>query len=88
MATFVVAFFVCAFFFVPWQRKDSNEIHWAPFYRAPITLKSTLRGTTVYNEYARVKGRPFVSLYLLQLAGIAGTGALVYRLVRAKNDPE
>ncbi len=86
LATSIVALLVGALFFVPWQREDSDEIHWAPFYRAPITVESTLRGTTAYNELARVKGRPMFFLYVIQLAGIAGTGLVGFRLARSDTE--
>jgi hypothetical protein len=84
LATSVVALLVGALFFVPWQREDSDEIYWSPFYRAPITVESTLRGSVAYNELSRVKGRPMFILYVVQLAGIAGTGLVAFRLARSE----
>ncbi|MBT8400289.1 MAG: hypothetical protein KJO98_07420 [Rhodothermia bacterium] len=87
-ATFVVALFVAAFFFVPWIRHESNDIRYAPFYRNPITLESAFSGSTVYRKFVRMKGRPLYSLYFLQLVGIAGTGFVLYRLARTKDSEE
>lgn len=87
-ATFAVALFVAAFFFVPWRRHDSRRILWAPFYRNPITLESTLSGSTINNRFVRMKGRPVWSLYFLQLVGIAGTGYVLFRLVRSEGRDE
>jgi hypothetical protein len=82
-ATFIVALLVAAFFYVPWQRDDSNGITWAPFYRNPITLKSTLSGP---DRFVYVKGRRVYSLYVLQLVGIAGTGCVLFWLAREPRD--
>ncbi|NNE46637.1 MAG: hypothetical protein HKN37_08250 [Rhodothermales bacterium] len=81
-ATFIVAFFVAAFFYVPWQRDDANGIRYAPFYRNPITLNSTLSGP---DRFVYVKGSRFYSLYFLQLIGIAGTGRMLFWLARTKD---
>ena len=87
LATSVIAVLVSALFFIPWQREDADEIHWAPFYRAPISVESTLRGTTAYNELARVKGRPMFGLYVIQLVGIGGIGLVAFLIARTDEEP-
>jgi hypothetical protein len=50
---------------------------WAPFYRNPITLESTLSGAGVTNKFVYLKGRPLYGIYVLQLAGIAALGTVL-----------
>lgn len=77
-ATIVVALFVVAFFFIPWQRHETGDLMWAPFYRNPITLESTLSGSGVTNRFVYLKGRRLYGLYVLQLAGIAALGTALF----------
>ena len=87
-ATFTVALFVIAFFFIPWQRYETGRVMWAPFYRNPITLESTLGGSGVVNRFAYIKGRPMYGLYVLQLVGIAALGAVLFRWAGAHGETD
>ena len=51
-------------------------------------MEATIRGSTVYNEYLRMKGRPLYGLYFLQLIGLAGAGGLLFWLARTRDPSE
>jgi hypothetical protein len=80
--TLAIALIVAALFYIPWRIESSGDLRWAPFYRNPVISLSTLSDDTIQSRFVRLKGRPVIWLYLLQLGAIGATGAAAYWYVR------
>ncbi len=84
--TVAIALIVAALFYIPWRITSTGDLAWAPFYRNPAVGTTTrVVGGTV-NRFIELKGQPVWWLYGVQLAVIAGAGAVAVRMSRGEDE--
>ncbi len=81
LGTTAIALIAAALFYIPWRVEATDDIVYAPFYRTPVVKQSARIEGTIGSRYIYLQGRPIWWLYGLQIGAIAGTGAIVFRLL-------